>query len=269
MPWLKRNSSNVLLLGKLLLGTAFLLFVGVLDSDAGSAHKNISLGHIESFKPFAVKEGDRSKGLAIDVVRAALTKVNIQVRFVPAVQAKIQELVKAGKIDGIVFLAINAKRKKVYDFSIPYLVSGGALFVKAPASASSDLKQFEGKTVATQKIGPLAGYIRKKFPSVKLLTSVKDYTETLKTVLEGKADAAALNTQAGTLLAKKLFPDKFSLPERGFLEVPIGVGVLKGTHQQFLAELNKGLKEIIADGTYDKILTKWEVPGTTKPKPAK
>ncbi len=260
----KRNVSSVLL--SIL---ALLLFFSVPGSQAGGTDRTVSLGHIDSFKPFAMKDGDQSKGLAIDVVRAALKKANLAVRFVPAHQDKIQELLKEGKIDGIVFLAINAKRKKIYDFSMPYLISGGALFVKAPAPASSDLKQFEGRTVATPKKGPLAGYIKKKFPKVKVITWVKDYPQTLETVLNGKADAAALNTQAGTLLAKKRFPGKFSLPERGFLEVPIGVGVIKGTHKEFLADLNKGLEAIMADGTYDKILKQWEVPGTTKPKPPK
>ncbi|MFH1112784.1 MAG: transporter substrate-binding domain-containing protein [Pseudomonadota bacterium] len=261
---LNRVSSRILL--SLL---TFFLFFGVPGSEAGGTDGTVSLGHIESFKPFAEKDGDQSKGLAVDLIRAALKKVNRDVRFVPAHQDKIQDLVKEGKLDGVVFLAINPDRKDVYDFSIPYLISGGALFVKAPAPASWDLKEFEGRTVATPEKGPLAGYIKTKFPKVKVITSVKDYPETLETVLNGKADAAALNTQSGTLLAKKRFPGKFSLPERGFLETPIGVGVLKGTHKEFLADLNKGLEAILADGTYDKILKQWEVPGTTKPKPPK
>jgi polar amino acid transport system substrate-binding protein len=231
----------------------------------GNEKDTFKLAHIKSFKPFAVAKEAKSEGLAIDIVTEALARVNIKVVFVGEHQDKVQELLLKGQIDGIAFLGINPKRKKTYDFSNPYIMTGGALFVKSPNPASYDLKQFEGKTVATPKKGPLAGYIQKKFPKVNVLTAVKDYPETLKVVLDGKADAAALNTQAGTVLAKQLFPGKFSLPEKGFLEVPIGVGVPKGKQSYLLTKFNEGLKEILADGTYDKIVEKWGVPGATKP----
>ena len=63
---------------------------------------------------------------------------------------------------------------------------------------------------------------------MNVLTDVKDYEETLKAVLDGKADAAALNTQVGPVLARKFFPGKFTLPEKGFLEVPIGCKMCSG-----------------------------------------
>jgi len=100
---------------------------------------------------------------------------------------------------------------------------------------------------------------------VKMLTDVKDYTETLQAVLDGKADAAALNTQSGAVLAKQLFEGKFLLPQKGFLEVPIGIGVLKGKQEHFLNRFNEGLKAVLADGTYDKLVEKWGVPPATKP----
>ncbi len=139
------------------------------------------------------------------------------------------------------FFAINPERKKTFDFSNPYLITGGALFVKAPNPPCSPLSELEGKTVATPQKGPLAGYIRENYPKIRLFTDVKDYPATLEAVLDGKADAAALNTQTGTVLAQKLFPGRFSLPERGYLEIPTGVAVLKGRTSDILAKLNQGL----------------------------
>jgi len=232
---------------------------------AGDEKDAFKLVHIESFEPFAVAKEGKSEGLAVDIITAALAKVNLKVFFIGEHQDRQQDLLLKGQIDGIAFLGIDPERKKTYDFSDPYLMTGGALFIKSPSPPSSDLKEFEGKTVATPKIGPLAGYIQKNFSKVNVVTDVKDYPETLKAVLDGKADAAALNTQAGAVLARKLFPGKFSLPEKGFLEVPIGVGVLKGKQGYLLMKLNEGLKAMMADGTYDKIIEKWGVPGATKP----
>lgn len=248
------------------------IFVGVLgfvDPQVGRSQEKqdpLKLVHIESFEPFAVAVGSKSEGLAIEILTEAIAKAGLRVIFLGEQQAKIPGLVEQGQVDGIAFLAIDAKRREKYDFSDPYLISGGALFVKAPSPRSFDLMAFEGKTVATPKEGPLAGFIQKNFPKVNVLTDVKSYAETLQAVLDGKADAGALNTQAGTVLAREMFPGRFSLPDKGFLETPIGVGVMKGRHGDFLRKLNEGLKTILTDGTYDKILAKWGVGGATKPR---
>jgi len=225
----------------------------------------VKLAHIENFEPFAAAKEGKSEGLAIDIITEVLARVNIKVVFVGEHQDRLDDLVSKGQVDGLAFLGINAERKKTYDFSDPYLISGGALFVKTANPVSSDLKELEGKTVATPLKGPLAGYIQEKFPKVKLVTEVKDYAETLQVVLDGKADAAALNTQSGAVLAKQLFAGKFLLPRKGFLEVPIGIGVAKGKQEYFLTQFNVGLKAVLADGTYDKLVEKWGVPPATKP----
>lgn len=225
----------------------------------------VRLVHIRSFEPFAkVKEG-KSEGLAIDILTAIFAKANLEVVFIGEQQDKAEDLLFKGEAEGLAFFGINPARKSTFDFTNPYLISGGALFTKAPNPPCSDLKELEGKTVATPLKGPLAEYIREKFPKVNLYTDVNDYQATLEAVLNGKADAAALNTQVGAVLAQNLFPGKFSLPSKGFLEVPIGVAVLKGKQDRLLIRFNEGLRAILADGTYDKIITKWGVPASTKP----
>lgn len=165
----------------------------------------------------------------------------------------------------MVFFGVTPERKKTFDFSDPYLITGGALFVKSSNPPCSDLKELEGKIVATPQKGPLAGYIKENYPKITVYTDVKDYQVTLEAVLNGKAYAAALNTQVGAVLAQKLYPGKFSLPDRGYQEIPIGLAVMKGKQDFLLKKFNDGLKAILSDGTYDKIIAKWGVPAATKP----
>jgi ABC-type amino acid transport substrate-binding protein len=235
------------------------------QTSAGAGKATYRLTHIEPFEPFAVVKGGASEGLTVDILTEALSRAGIKVVFSGQPQEKEQEMVLKGEVDGLSFFAINAERKKSFDFSDPYLMTGGALFVKSPEPPCNSLKGLEGKTVATPLKGPLAGYIKKNFPGVKVFTDVNDYKSTLEMVLDGKADAAALNTQVGAVLVRGSFPGKFSMPEKGFLEIPIGVAVAKGKHGDFLAKFNNGLKAIMADGTYDRIMAKWGVPATTKP----
>ncbi|HOW55846.1 MAG TPA: transporter substrate-binding domain-containing protein [Syntrophorhabdaceae bacterium] len=261
--------------GKLAVPCLLLLSIFIFDCasprTAGAAEEKdtFRLVHIESFEPFAAVKDGRSEGLTIDILTEALSRVGLKVVFKGEHQDMEQDLVLKGAADGLAFFGVNAERKKTFDFSDPYLITGGALFVKSPGPPCNSLKELESKTIATPLKGPLAGYIKKNSPGIKLLTDVKDYSATLEAVLNGKADAAALNTQVGAVLARGSFPGKFSMPEKGFLEIPIGVAVAKGKHGNFLAKLNEGLKAIMADGTYDKIIKKWGVPLTTKPQRSK
>lgn len=225
----------------------------------------IKLAYGNPFPPFAVSKKGRPEGLAIAILRESFGKVHLRVVFIPGTMDKIQDLLFDGKTHGLAFMGINSKRKKTYDFSDPYIITSGSLFVKSPNQPSPFLKEFEGKTVVTPKKGPLAGYIQEKFPTVNLISTAKDYPGAMKMVLDGKADAAALNTQVGAYLANQLFPGAFTLPQKSFLEIPIGAAVLKGKHALFLKQLNGGLRDIMISGTYDKIMRKWNMPVGAKP----
>jgi ABC-type amino acid transport substrate-binding protein len=231
-----------------------LLSVFALTLQAGAA-AIVRLAHDDPFPPFAAHKDSGSEGIVIDILREALKRVNIQPVFIPAHMDKIQDLVKAGEVDGLAFLGITADREKFYDFSEPLLITGGALFVRAPQPSPSGLAEFEGKTVVTPLKGPLAAYIKNQFPRVNLVT-VEDYPEALKAVLEQKADAAALNPQVGIYLANQLFPGNFTYPKSVFLKVPLAVAVSKGTHAGLLQKINEGLEKIKADGTYATITEK-------------
>ena len=260
-----KTIKNRRLMAMALLATLVVIPSLLQAQDTGDKKDNFKLSYTRSFEPFTVANGDKAEGLAIDVLTAAFAKANLKVIFVGVGQDEEQNSLTTGKVDGLVFFGVTPDRKKTFDFSDPYLITGGALFTKAPNPTSSDLKDFEGKTVATPQKGPLAAYIKNKYPKITLVTDVKDYPETLEAVLNGKAYAAALNTQVGAVLAQKLFPGKFSLPTKGYLEIPIGVAVTKGKQDFLLTKFNAGLKTILSDGTYDGIIAKWGVAQATKP----
>jgi len=91
---------------------------------------------------------------------------------------------------------------------------------------------------------------------VKVLRSAS-YEESLAMLVEGKADAAALNSHVGGRIADKLYPGKVNVASRMFLEVPLAVAVKKGTQAAFIQELDKGLAAVRADGTWDAVNRRW------------
>lgn len=203
----------------------------------------MKLAYYDPFPPFLFCQRGNPEGLAIDILRQVFKRSNLKVVFIPAPMEEITNLLHSKKVDGIAFYAINPERLKVYDFSKPYLITGGALFVRSPNFANKGLKELGGKTVVTPKTGPLTEYIQKRFPRVKLLLA-RDYPASLKAVMDGKADAAALNIHVGNHLANQFFPGEFTPPKKVFFKTPVGIAVLKSNQTSFLKKFNEGLEKL-------------------------
>jgi polar amino acid transport system substrate-binding protein len=200
----------------------------------------LRLAHAESFPPYAEARDGRSEGMAVDIVRAAAGKAGIQLALIAVPFEQLQRTLDDGRADAIFPTGITPERRKTLDFSAPLLSTGGSLYVRAPGQAPDDLAALAGKTVVTPGTGPLAAYIEKTAPQVKVIRSAS-YEESLKQLVEGRADAAALNSHVGGRIAEQLYPGKVNVAKRMFLEVPLAVAVKKGTHAALIHQLNEGL----------------------------
>jgi ABC-type amino acid transport substrate-binding protein len=201
-----------------------------------------------------VQEG-KSVGFAIDIVRAAADRANIEVVFVPVTIEHQMPSLKDGRADALLS-ANTPERQQLLDFSDPVLMSGGGLYVRAPSPTPESLAALAGKILVTPRAGPLADYIRKTAPAVNLVVT-RDYEESLARLMSGQADAAALNISAGGRIAAKLYPEQVTLPRIMFYEQPFAVGVPKGQSAKALAQLNAGLAAIRTDGSWQQISNRW------------
>src|SRR3954464_1038600 len=218
--------------------------------------QTIRVAHAESFPPYAEARGGRSEGLAVDILRSAAAKAGLQLTLVVVPFEELQRTVEDGRADAIFPTGITPERRKTLDFTAPLLSTGGSLYVRAPDEAPDELAALSGKTVVTPRTGPLAAYIEKNAPQVKVLRSAS-YEESLAQLVEGKADAAALNSHVGGRIADKLYPGKVNVARRMFLEVPLALAVKKGTQAALLEHFDKGLAAIRADGTWEDIHRRW------------
>ncbi len=221
--------------------------------------KSIRLAYHTPFPPFAFTQEGKAEGMIIDLLSVVLSRSSLEAIFVPSTLFQVVTLIHSGEADAIACHGINPDRRKIFDFSDPLVLTGAGFFVESPRPNLSELAECEGKTIVTPRTGPLTEYLQRSLPNAKLLL-VQDYPESLRAVLDGEADAAALNIHVGSHLAGRLFPGRFTLPHKIFLEVPLGVAVLKGSPTFFLNPINEGLKLIREDGTYDQILKKWAGP---------
>jgi ABC-type amino acid transport substrate-binding protein len=89
------------------------------------------------------------------------------------------------------------------------------------------LAALSGKIVVTPRTGPLAAFIEKTAPTVKLVVT-KDYEDSLARLVRGDADAAALNNHVGAHMAARLYPGQVVCSPKLLQELPLAVAVTKG-----------------------------------------
>ena len=210
---------------------------------ASASAQTVRVAHAESFPPYAELRDGKSEGMAVDILRAAAAKAGLAITFVVVPFEQLQRTVEDGRADAIFPTGITPERRKTLDFSAPLLSTGGSLYVRAPQEAPDDLASLAGKTVVTPRTGPLAAYIEKNAPQVKVVRTAS-YEESLAYLVEGKADAAALNSHVGGRIADKLYPGKVNVARRMFLEVPLAVAVAKGTQAEMLKRLDAGIAAV-------------------------
>jgi polar amino acid transport system substrate-binding protein len=196
----------------------------------------------ESFPPFVQLENGKVVGLAVDILNTVAERAGLSIHYLAGSAAGIQAMIADGEADAIFPLAVNPERQSKFDFSAPLLSTGGALFVAAPNPTPADLGQLAGKTVATPGTGPLAAFLRTHAPAT-ILVETQDYIEPLNMVVSGEVDAAALNLQAGCMLADQFHAGRLTLPDACFLELPLALGMLKGNPEsgKILDRLNQGI----------------------------
>lgn len=197
------------------------------------------------------------EGFDIDIAKAIAKKVlgdenKIELKEVTS-KTRIPML-KNGEIDAIIAtMTITEDRKKEVDFSDIYFMAGQALLVKkdSPINGLADLKK--GMKVLTAKGSTSAKNIREKAPDVEVL-EFENYAEAFTALKAGQGDA--LTTDNALLYGMSKQDPNYRVTEETFTEEPYGIAIKKGD-AEFVKTVNDLLKEMKANGEYDKIYEKW------------
>lgn len=218
--------------------------------------QTLRIGHDAAFPPFAMVENGRASGLILEIVAEAMKRMKREFAFAVLTLDEADSALTDGKVDALAFKGDTPERRARMDFSAPIVVSGGALFPRAGSPISKDLKDFAGKRIVTPRRGPLYAQIAKSAPDVKLAESTS-YAESFEMVIAGKADAAALNLQAGLRMARKSYPGAFALPSEPYIAVPLSFAVAKGKNAELLKDFDATLAAMKADGSFKATEDRW------------
>ncbi len=217
------------------------------------------VGTDAAYAPFeSQNEKGEIVGFDIDVVKAVAAKAGIEVKFVNTPWEGIFNALNQGDRDLLVSaVTITDERKQTMDFSTPYFDAQQLIAVPTASKVSKfdDLKKLKvgvqtgttGDEAASKLLGKTNANI-KRFESTPLA---------LKELEAGGVDAVVADNGVVIHYVNNNAGSKFkTVADASFTPEQYGLPVKKG-NTELLEKLNKGLADIKADGSYDKIYTQY------------
>jgi ABC-type amino acid transport substrate-binding protein len=232
----------------------------------GESSKTLVVGSDLTYPPYASLDGDKPVGFDPEIITAIGKALG---RKVSIKDTRFEQLIPslgAGQIDVIASaLYITAERAKQVDY-IPYFSTGNSIVVKKGAAPIEDASGLCGKKVAVIKGGDIVQRLRvtasAQCKSASLPTvDVREFTtdpEGTQALLSGQVDAQVTDAGVASTLGDST-GGKIVISSKELLyPVPVGLAVKKG-NTKLLHALQKGLARIKADGSYDRLLTKYNL----------
>ncbi|EMI4816134.1 basic amino acid ABC transporter substrate-binding protein [Campylobacter upsaliensis] len=222
-----------------------------------NASLSLRVGTAPNYKPFDYKEDAKLTGLDIDLVNEIAKREGIGLTWVEMSFDGLIPALKTGKIDMIASaMSATEDRRKSVDFSDVYYTTKNLYIKKKDNEALNSKEDLEGKIIGVQ-LGTL------QEPAAKAIKDTKvQSNESLSVVImelkEGKIDAVVADKDVSTGYLKE------NTDLIGFFEEEDGsegfsFAFDKDKQKEAIEKFNKGLKDLKADGTYDQILTKYEL----------
>ncbi len=162
-----------------------------------------------------------------------------------------------GQYDGVASgVSVTEDRKKTMDFSTPILEAGQVIIVKKDSTVKG-IDDIKGLKVGVQ-IGTTGDLVLDNYDVVR--KQYDDIGLALQDMLNSNLDACVCDSLIASdfVLANPNYSDKLKVAGSAFTQEDIAIAVKKG-NKELLDLINKGLSELKADGSYDKLKAKWNL----------
>ena len=217
------------------------------------------VGTDAAYAPFeSQNEKGEIVGMTIDMLSAVASKAGVEIKFVNTPWEGIFNSLQQGDRDILASsITITDERKQTMDFTNPYFDAYQLIAVKASSKVAKfdDLKKLKvgvqtgttGDEVVTKQQGKNSTNIKR----------VESTPLALKELEAGGVDAVVADNGVVINYVTNNPGAKFkTVSDKAFAPEQYGFAVKKG-NAELLEKLNKGLADIKADGSYDKIYAKY------------
>ena len=223
-------------------------------AEASNETKLLFLGN-ENIAPVVYLDGTTPSGVAVDIVRELAKHIPQPVEIKAMDWSEAQALVARGEADALIQINPTEERKKIYDFSDPLLESHFSIFTSANRMGISGISSLRGLQVGVES-GGLPQQLLEKDPQI-LLTIIPNFLEGFKLLNEGSIDAVVVDYRVGSYVIAENNLRNIKASGESIASSYSSFAVKKG-NTKLLNEINSALQIIKADGSYQKIIDKWE-----------
>jgi cystine transport system substrate-binding protein len=241
---------------------ALLVAITVVGCSSGSDASTLRVGTEGTYSPFSFQGPDgKLTGYDIEIVQAVGAKLGKTVEFVQTPWDSIFAGLEAKRFDLVANqVTVNDERKAKYDLSEPYTVSEGVIVTRADNAAITTLADLQGKTTAQSATSNWAKVATGAGAKVE---AVEGFVQAVRLLKDGRVDATVNDTLAvGEYLKTtndtgiKIAGSTGDTSEQAFAA---------RKDSGLIADVNRALGELRADGTLKKISDKYfgtDVSGT-------
>ncbi len=205
------------------------------------------------FPPFAFEKNGEYTGFDMELTKAIAKGIGLkqEVKDIGFEGLQSGAALNAGTCDlGAAAMTITEEREKNIDFSDPYYDSLQSLLV--PKDAKFKLEDAKGKTIAAKQGTTGEAYAQKHAPKGTEIKSFPSNSELYPALESGAVDAVMMDLPSNIANQGK----KFTISEKYDTGEQYGMPVKQG-NKKLLKAVNKELKELKDDGTYDKLYDKY------------
>jgi L-cystine transport system substrate-binding protein len=222
--------------------------------DAGE----IKIGLEGTYPPFSfVDDSGKLTGFEVEFSEALAKELGVKVKLQTTPWAGILAALESKRLDAVVNqVTISEERKKKYDFSEPYTVSGIQALVLTKKAAGLKIKS--AADLGGRKVGVGLGtnyeqWVKANVPTADVRTYEDDPTK-FQDLRVGRIDAILIDRLAALEYAKKV--EDTTAAGEAFSRQESGIALRKG-EPELLAAVNKAIEKLRADGTLKKLSEKY------------
>lgn len=238
-----------------------LLAMGLMAGCGNSSHETakegvLRVGSETTFPPFEYTENGQNLGFDVELSQAIADKLGYKMEFVgmgfdaliPAIQSKDIDMIAAG-------INETPERAQALSFSEPYFTEGG--FITIVRKDNTDIQDMDG--LANKRVGAQIGTIPVEMANKIPGTTVKQYNDNSQIFMAlqaGDIDGAIMDNAVAMFYLKQGADKDLKLVGKATDSPGIVLGFAKD-NTKLRDDVNKALKELKEDGTYQKIYDKW------------
>ncbi|GAA4538884.1 substrate-binding periplasmic protein [Amycolatopsis samaneae] len=229
---------------------------------SGSEGKTLRVGTLSDSRPNAYQENGTYTGLDNELLRAIAAKVNLKLEFAATDFSALLGQVANGTYDiGSASVAQTEARKKTVDFSVPYAYQALGIETKE-GTPITDENSLAGKRIGVVQGTASDTWLTANAPTAQAVRFPSD-AAVLSALKSSGVDGAVFDQASAEDYAKSNADAKFKVAKVITTNIPLGYAVKRG-NSELLNKLNDGIKQVVADGTWEKLFKQFE-PNTPIP----